>query len=102
MDAGRLAAAKVHEAESRDVRESNADQTSKGDDTAAMRWAERSQEEKQVNDDKDNGAENQAEIIVDVFHDGLEETIDRLKMDFCSLDIYLPLVESLMDFLFKA
>ena len=102
VDAGRLASAQVHEAKSGDVSEGNTDQTSQAHDTAAVRWAKRSQEEEQVDDHKDDGAKNQTEIIVDIFYDGLEETIDSLQVDVCSLDIHLPLVESLMDFLFKA
>ena len=102
VDAGRLATAQVHEAEARNVSEGNTDQTSQAHDTAAVRRAERSQKEEQVDDDKDDGAENQAKVIVDVFHNGLEETIDSLQMNVCSPDIHLPLVKSLMDFLLKA
>ena len=102
VHAGSLTAAQVHKAKSGDVREGDTDQTSQAHNTAAVRRAKRSQKEEQVDDHKDDGAENQAEIIVDVFHDGFEETIDSLQVDVCSLDIHLPLVESLMDFLFKA
>ena len=90
MDSGGFTSNVIHEAKAAGVRKEHANQTGQGNKATAVHWAEWSEEHESVAADKKDRYYDQAQIMVDIFGDGDNETLDGLQMRGCVLEIDLP------------
>ena len=78
---GRLTTEVVADAEAGSVGKTHSKETDGWHDATAVNWAKVSQEEHSVGRDKNDGEEDQLEVKLDVFSNGLAEALDREEVE---------------------
>ena len=89
----------VHEAKSGSVRQSNAEQAHDSEPATTEHRAERSQEEEQVDDDKENGGKDQGQIVVCILAESSVVAVSSRDVNIGGCNGQDPFVEKLVDLL---
>ena len=89
----------VHEAKTGSVRQSNAEQAHDSEPATTEHRAERSQEEEQVDDDKENGGKDQGQIVVCILAESSVVAVSSRDIDISGCNGQDPFVEELVDLL---
>ena len=104
VDTSGLASEQVQQAETGSVRKQNRKDAYESYNTTAVHRTERSKEEERVDDDKQDGSDDQSEVMVYIEYHSLDQTLNSEQMELVVADFAIPepVTECLLQFLLPA